>query len=262
MTQQFIEAAAEAEPSVLISEGTRMVRQETRRNLSEAQVLEGVMEVCSQADRENRIVLYTHGPRDMDRLRTFYTAAVRCGRNLVINTKTAHLLHRLVDDEHLDLPDPIGDDCVKVYFRKKRSGEYREKDYYIWERQFLDKMVTDSDLNQRPGEHVVNMGFTTFTELIDIRPEPGSHFIYSMSEHFSEDSIEDAVMHNWLRHFDLRYHQLHASGHMSRNELLEMLQTIKPKSLIPVHTEGAALFSEVFEGTILPALDKKYTISK
>lgn len=104
------------------------------------------------------------------------------------------------------------------------------------------------------------MGFTTFTELIDIRPEPGSHFIYSMSEHLSEDGIEDTIMHNWLRHFDLRYHQLHASGHMSRRELVESIGMVNPKALFPVHTENPELFAKHFDYAVLPVRGKRYTL--
>ena len=62
----------------------------------------------------------------------------------------------------------------------------------------------------------MNLDFYQFTELIDIRPDRGSLFIPSMSESFSEEDLEDEVMHSWLDHFDLSFHQLHASCHMSR----------------------------------------------
>ena len=67
----------------------------------------------------------------MDRLRTFSVAAEGCGRKLVVNTRTAHLLQRLVEDQNLDLPDPLRDDTIAVYYKKKKSGTYSEKDYYI-----------------------------------------------------------------------------------------------------------------------------------
>ncbi len=260
MTEEFLKVAVDSKPIAMISEGTRMARTENGRNLSETQVLQGVMDVCRQADSEGKAVLYTHGPRDMDRLRTFYTAARSCGRTFVIGTRTAHLLHRLIEDEHLDLPDPLKDDNVRVYYRRKKSGEYREKDYYIWERRYMDKIVATEELSARPDRYIVNMEFNSLTELIDIRPERGGHFIYSKSEPFAEDDVEDAVMHNWLRHFGLRYHQLHASGHMSAEELREMIASIRPGKLFPVHTEGAKLFEEHLEQTITPVIGETYQL--
>ncbi len=52
----------------------------------------------------------------------------------------------------------------------------------------------------------MNLDFYQFTELIDIRPDRGSLFIPSMSEPFSEEDLEDEVMHSWLDHFDLSFH--------------------------------------------------------
>ena len=260
MTQEFLEVAEYVEPVAMISEGTRMELRSRRRNLSEAQVLNGVMRVCKDADAKGKAVFYTHGPRDMDRLNTFSTVAESCGRRMVVSTKTAHLLHRLVRDEHLDLPDPLRDDITAVYFRRKKSGNYDERDYYIWEREFLDVMVNSEDLGKKPGEYIVSLDFNAFTELIDIQPQPGSPFIYSMSEPFGEENPEEQVMHNWLDHFGLVYHQLHASGHMSRRELGEAINLVRPRKLFPVHTENPQLFSDFHGNVISPARGQTYEI--
>lgn len=258
MTEEFLEAAGAAEPIAIVSEGTRMARRERRRNLSESQVLEGVKGVCSEADGKGKAVFHTHNGRDTDRFRTFYTAAKTCGRRIVVTPRTAYLLWRLVEDEHLDLPDPTKDENIAVYFRKKRSGKYQEKDYYVWERPFLDKMVTGAEVHESPTEYIVSLGFNRLTELIDIQPEPGSHFIYSMSEPFTEDDIEEQILHNWLKHFKLQYHQLHASGHMSRQELVEAIRTVNPERIFPVHTENPRLFQRFFDNSVIPEKGKRY----
>ncbi|MCW3991152.1 MAG: MBL fold metallo-hydrolase, partial [Candidatus Bathyarchaeota archaeon] len=260
MTEEFLEAACDAEPVALISEGTRMVTRERRRNLSEAQVLSGVERVIEEADREGKAVFYTHNVRNTDRLRTFYAAAEAWGRRTVVMPRTAYLLWKLIEDEHLDLPDPMTDENIAVYFRRKRSGEYQEKDYYRWERPFLDKVITAEDVRSRPTEFIMDLGFNRFTELIDIRPEAGSHFIYSMSEPFTEDDMEDRIMHNWLDHFGLRYHQLHASGHMNRRELTEAIKAINPRTVFPVHTENPQLFREHFDNALLPVIGESYNV--
>jgi ribonuclease J len=260
MTQEFLEAAEYNEPISMIAEGTRMARRGKRRHLSESQVLKGVLKVCKEADSEKRAVFYTHGPRDMDRLRTFSVAAESCGRQLIVNPKTAHLLHRLADDQHLDLPVPLRDDIIAVYYKKKRSGTYAEKDYYKWEREFLDAIVTAEDLTTSPEDYVVSLNFYDFAELIDISPEPGSPFVYSMSEHFGEDDIEERVMRNWLDHFGLRYHQLHASGHLSRSELIEAIEKVNPGMLFPVHTESPGMFTEIHGKATPPVLGERYKL--
>jgi len=260
MTEEFIEAAARAKPKAMITEGTRVAPDDRRHNLSEQQVATGIAGVCNAPQNRKRLIIYTHGPRDMDRLRNFYAAAVACGRKLVIPPKTAHLLTKLIRDEHLELPDPIHDDAVEVYYRRKKSGSYDESDYFRWERPYLDKIVTPAELKAKPGDYLVNIDFLGFTVLIDIRPERGTPYIYSMSEHFSEDEVEGAVLKNWISHFGLEHVQLHASGHISRGELAEAIERIRPKKVFPVHTEHPELFRRMHDAPVLPVKGKGYAL--
>jgi ribonuclease J len=55
-------------------------------------------------------------------------------------------------------------------------------------------------------------------------------------------------MIRWLNYFkinvenDCQPYQIHASGHASGPEIQEMIDKIKPKLLVPVHTEHPELF--------------------
>jgi ribonuclease J len=260
MTLDFLKAAVESQPEYMICEGTRLTRSSKRRHLPEAGVSEEVKKVCKLADKDRKSVIYTQPSRDMDRWRTFHEAAKMCGRVLVIHPKTAYLLDKLMEDEKLDLPDPLRDPWIAVYYKRKKSGTYTDKDYYVWERKYLDRMVTSYEVKNHPTRYIMNLDFHSFTELIDIRPEPGSHFIYSMSEPFTEEDLEEEALHNWLNHFNLKYHQIHASGHLSPKELEEAVNKVKPKLIYPVHTERADLFKKIYSNVVPPEIGKKYKL--
>ncbi len=106
----------------------------------------------------------------------------------------------------------------------------------------MDKMVDGKYVHKNQGKLIMDLDFYQFAELIDIKPKAGSEFIHSMSEPFSEEDIEDNVMHNWLYHFKIHFHQVHASGHMSKDQWVEMVKDIQPKHAFPVHTENQQLF--------------------
>jgi ribonuclease J len=89
---------------------------------------------------------------------------------------------------------------------------------------------------------LLNLDFYHFAELVDIQPEHGGHFIHSMSEPYSEEDLGAEVMQNWLKHFGLGFHQVHASGHCSRGEIEEIVKEVTPKQLFPVHTEHPEMF--------------------
>jgi ribonuclease J len=242
MTEDFKDKACESEPVAMICEGTRMVAKEKRKNYSERQVERLSGKVVSSTDK---IVFVTRYSRDMDRFRSFYNVAKDNGRKIVVSPKTAHLLSRLVEDKRLDLPDPLKDESILVYYKRKKSGEFEEKDYYVWERDFMEKMTTYEFVRKNQRKLVMDLDFYQFAELIDIKPNPGSHFIHSMSEPFSEEDIEDQVMHNWLDHFKMQFHQLHASGHLNREQLTGLINYINPKRIFPVHTENQQLFKKI-----------------
>jgi len=239
MTEEFVDRACESEPSAVICEGTRMVEEERRKNYSERQVEDLGGKLVSST---SKIVFVTRYSKDMDRFRSFYNIARKNGRSIVVSPKTAYLLRKLAGDEHLDLPDPSEDDNILVYYKRKRTGEFEEGDYYCWEREFMDKIVTYDFVHENQAELIMDLDFYQFAELIDIRPDPGSHFVHSMSEPYSEEDIETQVMHNWLDHFKMEFHQLHASGHMSRHELESLVTSINPGIVFPIHTENQDLF--------------------
>ena len=242
MTEEFIEKACESDPVAMICEGTRMVEVEKRKNYSEKQVEQLSNEVVSSTDK---MVFITHYSRDMDRFRSLYTVAKNNDRKIVISIKNAYLLSKLVGDKRLDLPDPMKDENILVYYKRKKSGDYLEKDYYVWERPFMEKMVTYEDIHENQSGLLMDLNFYQFAELIDIKPDPDSHFIHSMSEPFSEEDLEDEIMHNWMNLFRMQFHQLHASGHMNRQQLKNLVEKVNPKRIFPIHSENPQLFKEI-----------------
>jgi mRNA degradation ribonuclease J1/J2 len=40
----------------------------------------------------------------------------------------------------------------------------------------------------------------------------------------------------------MQFHQLHASGHLNKEQLVELINYIGPKRVFPVHTENQQLF--------------------
>jgi ribonuclease J len=185
--------------------------------------------------------------RDIDRFKTFYETAKRNDRRLVIPLKLAYLLHQLRSDPRLKIPDILKDKTIVLYKKRKKTGEFREGDYFPWERPFLEKAVDYNYVRRNQSSVIFNLDLTGFTELIDIHPSSGGEFIHSMSEPFSEEDLSPKVLPNWLEHFGLRYRQIHASGHCPSKELAHVIDKIHPKQLVPIHTEYPALFKAKFK---------------
>jgi ribonuclease J len=249
LTREFLSAAAAAEPTSLVIEGTR-AGPDPRRNFTEEGVRRGVDELLR---RTAGLALASCYPRDVDRIRTLHAAAVAAGRELVVPFRMAHLLDRLSTDRELDVPVPGKDPNLKVYHRPKRT-------YYRWERPWLDAAVDAETVRRRGAEILLLLDLYQFTELIDLRPPEGTPFVRSMSEPFSEEDGNEAVLQNWIGHFGLRLHQFHASGHCSGPELLAAVRRIGAPHVFPVHTEHPEAFDALGERAVPPERDRAYRV--
>ncbi|TLZ58326.1 MAG: MBL fold metallo-hydrolase [Methanobacteriota archaeon] len=246
MTADFIEAAAKARPIALITEGSRVAPEDPRQNLTEAQVKDGAVEIVREA--KGKLPLVTFPGRDVDRIRTFAEVAEATGRTFVVDMKTAHLLLTLKGDKRLKIPDIEKSDHVRAYSRQQRPDRWETE----LSKRLKDRVLTADDIKKRPTEYILQVDFWHLTELIDIEPPEGSPFIHSKSEPFDEEDIADVVLDNWLRRFNLVRHQLHASGHMSEQEIAEMVTKIRPRIVIPVHTQHPDRFARFSRNVVQP----------
>jgi len=244
MTWDFVNRANESDVELMISEGTRVSPKETGKIHSEAKVKEESNGVVASA---SNLVIASFYSRDVDRFKTFYQIAEENDRKFVIPIKLAYFLHKLKDDPRLKIPDVIKDDTIVFYKKRKKAGEFQPRDYYVWERPFLEKAESFNYVRENQSNVIFNLDITGFTELIDIKPRRGGDLIHSMSEPFSEEDIEAKVLDNWLKHFGLKSHQIHASGHCPSKDLVRVIDKIQPKRLVPIHTEHPSMFKELFK---------------
>ncbi|PIT84889.1 MBL fold metallo-hydrolase, partial [Candidatus Micrarchaeota archaeon CG10_big_fil_rev_8_21_14_0_10_45_29] len=140
-SREFIEKAKQAKPYAMLCEGTRMSA-ESRENFSEEGVERKIDGIISGS---KGIVFAYFSMSNVDRFFSFYRAAKKSGRTLVIDTKFAFILDSL-REKITELPDPKRDKLLKVYFRLAKSGTFNEKDYYKYEREYMENMITYKEL--------------------------------------------------------------------------------------------------------------------
>ncbi len=249
-THAFFDAVARDPVDALLIEGTR-AGPDQRKNLSEDGVRTHVDRVL---DTTPELAFACTYPRDIDRLLTLYRAAVEADRSLVVSVRTAHLLAQVAPRFPAgDVPVPGQSPGLHVYARKKLVS-------YLWERPYLDAALSAAEVRTGGSKYLLLLEQSHFTELIDLRPEAGSPFIHSMSEPFTEDDVDAKVMHRWLEHFGLKFRQMHASGHASGPELLELVRASGARAVYPIHTEHPEAFEAAGSSVRLPELNATYPL--
>jgi ribonuclease J len=248
--------AASLRPTLLIVEGTR-VHERARPIVSEQDVYDEALSVIRAA--AGQLVLADFGPRNVERLMTFLRIAQETERRLLILTKDAYLLtalaaadpqFALLSHPHLAILDDVRID-IKSWDATIRS-EYRAK------------LVPIDEVQRDPGGFVLAFSFWDLKHLLDIDP-PGGIYIYSASEaHSEEQELDIRRLFHWLKLFHLKpvgieleadgrsqpVGRFHASGHASAEDLLQIIRTIRPKGLLPVHTEHPEFFARELQGEL------------
>jgi len=239
MTTEFLNAATQVKPKVIITEGTRIDREKT--NESEKKVYN---ESKKHITNCKNLSIVDFNFKDVDRFTTFYKIAKELGKKLVISFKHACFLERYHKDKKLKTPNST-DENIFLLKPKRKTGTYNDEDYsekYIKKRLEYPNILTSSEIKQKLSNYIVVLNFWDLTNLVDIKPK-NSIYIHSLSEPFNEEmEISYERMRNWLNHFDLKFIQSHCSGHINGTDLKELIQTINPKIIYPIHTEHPEMF--------------------
>jgi len=139
------------------------------------------------------------------------------------------------------------------------------QDYYSWERDFVgaSNSITAEEISANPRDYLCRFDPSELKYLLDIEPPEGSIFIKSVTEPVDEEmELDQKRINNWLKYFKLYpYKQLHCSGHASGGDLEQMINQIKPKTVIPIHTEHPEIFNSFNIKVVEKELGETYEIS-
>ncbi|MBC7228604.1 MAG: MBL fold metallo-hydrolase [Thermoflexales bacterium] len=270
LSRKFAEGLATLRPLALICEGTNL---EATQQVTEGEVHER----CLRAVREatGQLVVADFAPRNVERLKTFLEIAQQTGRCLVIQPKDAYLLSAMRLAEPQAVPDLSTEPHLALYEDPKSRQNEWEK---VTRQAYGEKLVGPAQIRNRPGDYILACSLWDMADLLDLEylleKRPGGVYIYSNSKAYDEEQkIDLARLWNWIEHFGMRPVGLrrdsrtgevdvepgyHASGHASGPELIQFVREVRPRLLIPVHTECPQRWQEELEGTGIPVAIPSY----
>jgi len=250
-SEKFVERCGNSDVDVMLCEGTRV---EYTSSKTEFEVEDDVKSIVNQT---KQLVVCTYPTRDLDRLVSFYNAAKETGRDLVIDLKQAYLLKLFQTSDNWKTVFPRPDDnIIKVYIPKKSWGlvdkdvEYWTskvvlQDYKEWEKEFLDykNAVDHRTVSEHQKEMIFYCNDYQLQNLIDIKPNENSSYVRSSTEPFDDEmKLDHKRVKRWLVHFgflskDDQWNHTHVSGHGSGDQIKQVIEGTKAKTLVPIHTE-------------------------
>jgi ribonuclease J len=238
LTKDFVdEASKEKKPDLMLCEGTRI-------NEAAYHAEKDVYDSCKFLVSQTRssLVFADYSYKDIDRFTTFFNVAKETNRKLLIGIRAARYLRGLkLADPNLGIPE-IDNESLGVYRPRELKCAPDDKEFYekhsnIW---------SSLDMKGKESQLIASMSSYSADELIDIRPSNGL-YIHSTSEPFNEEGeIDEERTRRWLAKYGLKSVHCHCSGHASGIELVNIVNEIDPKTLVPIHTEEADLYPILF----------------
>lgn len=246
---------------VLLMEGT-MLKRDNSDFPSETAVEERVFDTIKE---QTNICFLICSSQNIDRLVSAYRACLRTGKKLVVDFYTAWVLEKVkavsgcvpnVDWDHVRLyADYRPDQIVKNnldYF-----GDFRKRAYTA--------RVTKEELQSNPSAYLVISKMSKYKVMNLYKNfESPLNVIYSQwlgyLNYSNDDYFGAEVVAEYREDGEVNFVYAHTSGHAVLDDLKRFSDAVKPKSLIPIHTEYAAEYEEHFSQVVKLSDNEIYTV--
>ena len=151
--------------------------------------------------------------RNIDRMKNLILAAEQSGRQIVFEPKTAQLLSAFLPKENI----------LVLKTASTITTPY--------------PTVTIDKINEAPDSYFVQNSFENIFNLMDYHLE-NSVYIHSNGVPLGNYDPAYSSMLSFLEKLGITFETMASSGHASQDAILEMIDRIKPKTLIPWHSKN------------------------
>ncbi|WP_328702144.1 MBL fold metallo-hydrolase [Alicyclobacillus fructus] len=218
VSRAFVEKARRFEPDVLLIEGTR-AGDEPRPQVTEQELIRLVVDAMAG---EDGIVYFNAYPRHPERVLSFVRAAHEVNRTAVLEARTlyvaAHFTGRLPEGVRIwadsDLPDPVA----------------------RWLQGVGLPVIGPSEVAERPSAFAVELAYDRLWRLIDLDRAASGLYIHSNGAPLGPFDPAWDNLQRWLAHFGVAFRSLGTSGHAALGEIEQVVEAIRPRVYLPIHS--------------------------
>lgn len=233
----------------LLLEGTTIGRN-NKPFKTETEIENELIEVFKQKEKIN--LIYTSG-QNIDRLTSIYRACKRTGKTLVVDVYVAKVLKEL--SKYAGIPYPSEKfENIKVIFSKHTSDRLARQGNKKVLYQFKNFKISKEQISNQSEKIVMIVRPSMQTDLERINGIEGGNLIYSMWEGYLMKPYTMKFI-DYLTNRKFTLHRIHTSGHADTNTLKKMVNAIKPKNIVPIHTFERDKYKDIFNKPIVELKD-------
>ncbi|MEI8273574.1 MAG: MBL fold metallo-hydrolase [Paludibacter sp.] len=233
----------------LLLEGTTIGR-ESKPFKTETVIENDFVKVFEEQNKIN--LIYTSG-QNIDRIVSIYRACIRTNKIFVVDVYVAKILKEL--SQFAQIPNPSKEfENLKVMFAhytdKRLTKEGNAKILY----EFKQYKITKEEIGNQADKIVMLVRPSMQKDLENIKGIDGGNLIYSMWEGYLQKSGTKKLL-DYLTNRNFNIHKIHTSGHADTQTLKQMVEAIKPKNIVPIHTFSKSEYTGIFSTPIVEIND-------
>lgn len=245
---------------VLICDGTKIHKGIVE---SEQEVEENLNKLF--ASNPFDFILVKYDRIDWDRFRTFSGMAKKYGWKYIITEMDAYfyyLLNKKAVHETMKEPNILNDDHIHILKRGTTRYKWQEKiRQIIYKKGKEDRFLDYQDIKSLGGKFVVYITHLPNILMNNLDFSRRGLFISSSIDPYSEEFYDNThSIRRKLEPYGIPAYRAQASGHATPHDIINFIEEIKPKFLIPIHTEHPQFFKKLFQKSdiqvILPTKNK------
>lgn len=219
---------------IMIVEGTNI--DSGKEQLTEDDVYEKIKDEISKND--NRLIFISFSRSNVLRWGTLLNVIKETGRILVLEPYGALILEFLAKELNIDFNGKI-----KVFFESTRLTSEIKDEFSSFFKKMIPLKISAEEMRENPSKYIVADSFYIMNYyeryFKDLKDKP--LLIYSLWNGYFDDEQK-----KFWEDKTNKISYIHSSGHIYEKELIEFVNKVKPKTIIPVHTNNPQKFKEIF----------------
>ena len=229
----------------LLLEGTTISRK-IKSFKTEIEIENDLLNLFQENGKIN--LIYSSG-LNIDRIVSIFRACIRANKILVVDVYVGTILKTLSKFGLLPFPSKEFKN-LKIIFSKylcnhlKKEGN--EKIFY----QFKNYKIEKNEISEQFDNIVMLVRPSMQKEIENIAGIDGGNFIYSMWEGYLKKN-DTMKFVDYLTNRNFTLHKIHTSGHADTKTLLKMVEAMKPKHIVPIHTFEGDIYNTIFKEPIV-----------
>lgn len=210
-------------------------------------------------ETEGIVLIYTSG-QNIDRLVSIYRACKRTGKTLAIDFYIANILTELAS---FGVKIPYPSNCfpeIKVFYPYRLSKMIVDKGYENLLYRFKEFKIKKQEIDLHCNNIVMLVRPSMLVDLRSLKNLKNGVFIYSMWDGYKKEKQTKSFIDSLLSK-GMSEKEIHTSGHADLKGLKEMVNTVKPKNIVPIHTFEKDKYKDIFTDSNILLLNDKEIVS-